>query len=215
MKRIFLLLILTLILTGCKSAAFAADRLPWVSNDVVLFKDNFSDQSGGWATHQDAVSFSGYDSGGFRLSSQVPNYQFWSVPGLNFKDSYVFTRIVKLGGPDDNLMGVICRYQNEENYYALVFGTDGYYGIYKTIDGEQTLIDQDHMDFSEVIQRGNQENRIHAVCKENRLVLIVNDVELLSVEDDSLTHGDVGLIIGNFSQPGVDVLFDDFIVLKP
>jgi len=30
-----------------------------------------------------------------------------------------------------------------------------------------------------------------------------------------LTHGDFGLLAGTFSQPGVDVVFDNFIVTKP
>jgi hypothetical protein len=35
------------------------------------------------------------------------------------------------------------------------------------------------------------------------------------VEDADLDFGDVGLVVGNFSEPGVDILFDDFIVVKP
>ena len=58
-------------------------------------------------------------------------------------------------------------------------------------------------------------NEIQAVCKGNHLILIVNDVRLLQVEDHYLDTGDVGLIVGNFSEPGVDILFDNFIVVKP
>jgi len=97
----------------------------------------------------------------------------------------------------------------------LVIGSDGYYGIYKMASGEQSLISQVHMDFSENINRGGKENEIIAVCQGDQLALIVNDTPLIQVEDAAFKHGDVGLIVGNFSEQGVDILFDDFIVMKP
>lgn len=214
-KKIIILLALTLLLTACQETAFTADTLSWVSDEPVLFKDDFSDTLGDWTTHSDSLSYAGYEQSGFRLWADVPNYQFWSVPGLNFMDTLIYVRTLKLGGPDDNMFGVLCRYQDEENYYALVIGSDGYYGIFKTVAGEQTLIGQEHMDYSDAIHRGNETNEIKAICQGDQLGLYVNDTSLLQVQDDSLSHGDVGVIIGNFSEPGVDILFDDFIVLKP
>lgn len=202
-------------LGGCQAEAFAADKLPWVSEENVLFKDDFSHQTGGWRTYEDSLSFAGYQSGGFRLWGNVPQYQFWSVPGLNFSDVLIYTRARQLGGPRDNMFGVLCRYQDSTNYYALVIGSDGYYGIYKMASGKQSLIAQTHMDFSEIIHRDGEENEIIALCQGNQLTLVVNDTPLIQVEDATFKNGDVGLIVGNFSEPGVDILFDDFIVVKP
>ncbi|MDY6867555.1 MAG: hypothetical protein SVT56_06570 [Chloroflexota bacterium] len=213
--KVLIILSFVLFLTACRSEVFTADNLPWVGDKPVLFKDSFSDSMGNWRTHSDSLSFAGYTQSGFRLWANVPNYQFWSVPGLNFKNVLIYTRAYKQAGPDNNIYGVVCRYQSEDNYYALVIGSDGYYGIFRTLEGEQALINQEHMDFSEAIHRGGGTNEIQAVCKGNQLILIVNDTVLLQAQDNSLTHGDVGLIIGNFSEPGVDVLFDDFIVVTP
>jgi hypothetical protein len=214
-KKLIVIFVLTLLLTACQGTVFTADTMPWVSDEPVLFKDDFSDTLGNWATHSDSLSYAGYEQSGFRLWVDVPNYQFWSVPGLNFEDTLIYVRTLKLGGPDDNMFGVLCRYQDEENYYALVIGSDGYYGIFKTVAGEQALIGQEHMDYSDAIERGNGTNEIQAICQGDQLALFVNGASLLQVQDDSLSHGDVGLIISNFSEPGVDILFDDFIVLKP
>ncbi len=217
MKRlnILILLFFSLLLGGCQEQVLTADTLPWVGEEKVLFKDDFTFTTGGWRTYQDSLSFAGYQSGGFRLWTDAPHYQFWSVPGLNLKDSLIYTHIRKLDGPDDNLFGVLCRYQDAANYYALVIGSDGYYGIYKMIAGQQILIGQTHMDFSELINRGQNENELMALCQGDQLTLFVNDTPLLQVEDSSLEYGDVGLVVGNFSEPGVDILFDDFIVMKP
>ena len=134
---------------------------------------------------------------------------------MNFKDAHIYTQASKIGGPNNNLFGLLCRYQDPINFYALIISSDGYYGILKVIEGHQTLIDQKHLDFSEVINQGNTDNEIHALCQGETLALIVNDTRLLQVQDDTLSFGDVGLIAGSFSEPGVNVLFDNFIVLNP
>lgn len=216
MKRTnyLLAILMPLLLFSCESGSLTADKLPWVSDSPILFKDDFSQTYGGWTTHQDNLSFIGHAEGGFRLASTASNYQFWSVPGLNFTDMQIHVRARKLSGPEDNLYGILCRYQDAANFYALVISSDGYYGIYEMFEGNLALIDQVHMDFSAVILQGEQENDLTAICQGNQLLLIVNDTRLVQVQDDSLGYGDVGIIAGNFSEPGVDILFDDFIVIK-
>lgn len=207
--------IILVCLTACRPAFLAADQLPWVGDEPILFRDDFSGENIGWATHEDSLSFAGFDLSGYRLWSKMPDFQFWSVPGLNFQDTLVQVRATKLDGPDDNLFGVICRYQDDDNFYALMVGSDGYYGIYKRVDGEQTLINQVHLDFSAAIEQGEASNTIQAICQGDQLALIVNNVSLIQVSDGALSHGDVGIVVGNFSEPGVDILFDDFIVVSP
>lgn len=216
MKKYYLLVfLLSFFLSACRAEFLAADQLPWVGDAPILYKDNFSSRTGGWITHEDRLSFSGYESGGFRLWADVPNYQVWSVPKLNFRNTYVYAQATKMGGPDDNIFGVLCRYQDEANFYAFMISSDGYYGIFKNLGGVQNLVDQPYMQFSESIRRGEATNKILAVCQSDQFILFVNDTRLLQVQDASLTYGDVGLIVGNFSEPGVDILFDDFIVVRP
>lgn len=215
LKRIGFLLLLSLMCSACQKEVLTADTLPWVGDEPVLFKDDFSDRLGNWTTHEDSLSFAGYAQNGFRLWANVPDYQFWSVPGLNFKDVLIYTRVRKQAGPENNIFGVLCRYQDEGNYYAFVIGSDGYFGIFRTLEGEQELISQEHMDFSEAIHQGESVNEIQVVCREDQLTLMVNGITLLQVQDNAISYGDVGLMIGNFSEPGVDILFDDFIVVKP
>jgi hypothetical protein len=71
------------------------------------------------------------------------------------------------------------------------------------------------MDFSEAIQTGDGINDIKAVCQGDYLALFVNETRLIQVRDDSLGYGDVGMIVGNLKETGVNILFDDFVVLKP
>jgi hypothetical protein len=209
-----LLIFLMLLLVGCSVPMIAADTLPWVSEESLLFKDDFHYQQGGWSTLEDPLSFAGYDQGGFRLQTDMPNYQVWSVPGLQFRNTQIVTRAQKLAGPEDNLFGILCRYQDNSHFYAFVISSDGYYGIYERAGEHLTLINQVHMDFSEAINRGEAINDLQAICVEDQLALFVNDTLLLQVQDDTLAYGDVGMMVGNFTQGGVDILFDYFFVVK-
>ena len=215
LSKLVLLLLCAPLLTGCGVESLTADTLPWVSDVPLLFVDDFSQQTAGWKVFEDRLSYVGYSQNGFRLWVDLPNYQVWSVPGLNFRDTHTYARVRKIDGPNDNLFGLLCRYQDEGNFYALVISSDGYYGIYKKEAGIQSLIGLNEMDFDEAIHRENGVNEILAVCEGDQLALFVNDTKLLQVTDDTFSYGDVGLIAGNLSEPGVDVLFDYFIVVKP
>jgi len=68
---------------------------------------------------------------------------------------------------------------------------------------------------SEVIHQGAAANQIKVTCIGDELSLTVNEVLLYSVRDADFSSGDVGLIAGTFTEPGVDIHFDNFLVLKP
>jgi hypothetical protein len=47
------------------------------------------------------------------------------------------------------------------------------------------------------------------------LTFYVNGEQLAQVQDSRLAHGDIGLIAGTFSEPGADVIFDNFVAIQP
>ena len=71
------------------------------------------------------------------------------------------------------------------------------------------------MQASPVINRGTNVNHLRADCVGDRLTLYVNGEKLAEATDATLTHGDVGLLAGAFSQPGVDIIFDNFVAIQP
>jgi hypothetical protein len=93
----------------------------------VLFQDDFSDVNSGWDRIQDADGINDYHEGGYRILVNKTNWYFWSNPGLNFSDVIVDVDATKLGGPDENDMGVICRYKDDANFYFITISSDGYW----------------------------------------------------------------------------------------
>jgi hypothetical protein len=58
-------------------------------------------------------------------------------------------------------------------------------------------------------------NHLRADCIGNTLTFYINYTEVASATDTDLPSGDVGVLAGAFSEPGVDVLFDHFMVFQP
>lgn len=184
---------------------------------TILMQDDFSDPKSGWTVFSDEEGINDYHEGGFRILVNRENYYFWSNPGRSYSDVIIEVNGKKLAGPDENDYGVICRYQEDAgNFYFFTIGSDGYYGVSKYINDEESLIGMSEMgQNTSVILGGDEVNHIKVTCKGTSLTLEVNGTILVDVKDEDLTSGDIGLIAGTYDSPGVDVLFDDLVVSKP
>jgi hypothetical protein len=121
----------------------------------------------------------------------------------------------KNGGPDENNMGVICRFQNNDEFYYGLITSDGYYGIVKMAQGEFSVIGREYIEYSDLINQGDATNHIRLDCIDDVLTLYVNGNLLDQQTDSDYPSGQSGLIIGTYDTPGTDILFDDFYVYMP
>lgn len=183
--------------------------------EEVLFFDDFSNSNSGWDRYQDQVAITDYENGIYRMFVNEPEYVYWSTLYKNYTDTRIEVLASKVGGPDENYFGVICRYQDPDNYYNLTISSDGFWGIYKVFNGEWELLGKEFEQFNEYINQGQATNKIRADCIGDKLALYVNGEYLFEVEDDSFSDGDVGLLAGTYDVPGTDIHFDNFIVLEP
>ncbi len=206
------LALLAIAALACQSS-LVADTL--TESGGVLFQDDFSEQGGGWYSLSDEFGAMDYDSEGFRMWIREPSYDFWSTPGLTFGDVRIEADATKLGGPDINRLGLICRYQDAMNYYFFIISSDGFYALGKVQADEITLLGQDEMQANPAIEQGGSTNHLRADCIGQNLTFYVNGLPVASASDNSFADGDVGITAGAFELPGVDILFDNFVVLKP
>ncbi len=184
-------------------------------NRALLFQDGFEDPRSGWDRVRTDSGITDYENGRYRIAVEESNADYWANPGLHFTDVVVEVEATKIRGPDDNDFGILCRYQDIENFYFLIISSDGYYGVGKVVNGKQSLLEPPQMYFSEAILIGDQANRLRAECSGSRLALSVNDRLIAEAEDASFQEGDVGLIVGSFDEPGVEIVFDNFLVTVP
>lgn len=215
MGVILTLVTLGLLSTGCfplTSEQSGEDTLP---SGSTLFSDDFSNPPSGWGIWSRDGASVDYHNGGLRILVNEAQYDFWSVAGQRFTDAVIEVEATKIAGPDDNDFGVVCRYQDKDNFYMLVASNDGYYGIARVKNGEYSMIGADQLQYSSAIAQGQATNSLRAACVGSTFSLSINDVKLMEATDSSFTSGDVGVLAGAYDTQGVDILFDNFIVKKP
>ncbi len=211
----FLVIIfIVLLLTGCRAEYSAFEQLPILKNYHVLFSDDFTNEGSGWIIEDSKAVLKGYGSEGFWIIINQENLKSWSVPGMNFKNVQIEVTGQKITGEDNNAYGLICRYQDENNFYHFLISSDGYFSIAKIINGNETILGLQAMSYSSKINLGDHKNRISAICEESTLSLSVNDNLLLSVNDNSLKYGDVGILAANREGINLAILFNDFVVMS-
>jgi hypothetical protein len=188
------------------------------STSSTLFTDEFSNPDSGWDRYRDETTgnITDYENGSYRIYVNEPNTDLFSNPGKSYSDVIIKATVQYLGGPEDNIFGVLCRYQDVDNYYELVLSNDGYYGIGRTVGGQFNWLGTEKMQVSDAIHTGGATNIIQAECKKDTLVLSANGHQLMSVRDTDLPDsGDIGLIAGSGDEAGVDISFDHLTVKKP
>jgi len=207
-RRFFSLVVLLILLSACQTepAALTGD---------VLFSDDFSTRENSWTHLVNDGGVMDYNAGGFRFYIREPNLNYWTTAGQSFKDVRIEVDALQYSGPEENRLGVMCRYRDDNNYYFFVISTDGYYAIGKLKEGVQSLLGQNAMRYASAIQTGVSINHLRAECQGSTLRLYINDSPVALVDDLDFVEGDVGLLAGTFDKGELDVLFDDFQVLQP
>jgi pectate lyase len=210
MKFFFLLSSFVFLLSSCASLPIPAAA---ATPGAILYQEQFENNTTGWARIANDNGIMDYDGGGYRILVRQPKLNIWSTSEKDFSDVRVEADVIKLHGPDENRMGLICRYQGGDHYFFII-SNDGYYVIGKFIGGLTLLLGQSEMQASEAIHTGTM-NHLRADCIGDKLTFYINFTEVASATDTDFASGDVGLVAGAFSEPGVDVLFDNFVVLQP
>ncbi len=214
-KKLYLLAMITILVMTSLACGLGAGSETEPLPEGMLFEDDFSDTSSGWDRVNVDDGITDYVDGVYRIWVNSDNTDVWANPGLKFDDTIIEVQATKVGGPDDNDFGLICRYENESNFYFFIISSDGYYGVGKVLDGEQILLGEEELMSSDSIKIGNETNLIMADCVGSTLTLFANNSQLISVNDSSFASGDVGLLAGTFDIPGTDIHFDNFVVRKP
>ena len=184
------------------------------SGDVLLV-DDFSKSDSGFNQQSDADATTDYLDGEYQIEVFTSNLNVWSVSGPKLADAVIEVNAHTAGGSENNLYGVICRHQDDSNFYFFAISADGYYAIGKLNEGDIVMLSSRVFEHSEKINAGQAANHIAAACAAQTLTLTVNGTQLARTTDADFTDGQIGLIAGTFDDPQTDVRFDDLLVTRP
>lgn len=214
--QVALLLFVALVGTGC---ALTSNEPDTCDSEGILFFDDFDgEQECGWVLYNRGGGVAGIENEAMQLTVTQPGQLWWTNPGRSFGDVIIKAEARQVDGPNDNAYGLICRYQNEENFYVFLVSGDGYYSIAKYQSGTENvtyLTEDQQFQESEVINQGIASNELEARCIGNQLSLIVNGIPLATVTDPTFVVGDIGLAASTL-QPGTAIIqFDNVQVTSP
>jgi hypothetical protein len=219
--NIKLALPLSILLVTCLACSLPGlTWLPFLAPDPtaipgILYYDDFSDTESGWYTQYSDDHSVLYDWGGLRFRINLSRFDMWSYPEGEYADVIIWVEAAKLEGTDDNAFGLLCRIQENGDFYAFLISSDGYAGIARRQAGAYQMLSADSMTFSEDVSTETGLYRLRAVCDGSELSFFVNDLLVASATGEGLLSGKVGVLAGTYAQAGVDVFFDNFIVTMP
>jgi hypothetical protein len=181
----------------------------------VLFSDDFSNENGVWDTFSNGDGSVSYENGWLHIVNTTPA----ELPTLTWAHRYftdfvleVETKLV--AGTDDNWHNIACRYQDDANYYGLDISADGYYSIYRRVDGDIT--DLLAPTLSPYINLGTGAvNLVHIECIGDSLSLSVNGHLLGQATDTTYSGGDIALGASAMTDDFTEVAFDNIVVSEP
>jgi len=198
----------SLLLAGC--GAFGS-----ATPGEVLFQDDFARASSGWDRYDEPGRRAAYLDGAYQIRIDSPNSIAWGTPRFDLGDVRLEVDAVAVDGPLDNAFGLVCRYQDPDNFTFFLISSDGYSGIGTVRDGVRTLITGDAMLPNAAIVQGHGANHLRADCVGPRLILSVNGVLANEALTSEWAPGDVGVIAGTYAEEGVDIRFDNFAIFQP
>jgi hypothetical protein len=221
MKKIYLLVILALLISGpaCSSSSELPDGGESTANPTgrVYFQDNFSNEATGWPRDRTDEGITDYENGVYRIFVNLNNDDYFATPGLSLpSDVRVEVDATKVAGSDNNDFGILCRYQDNNNLYQFVLSSDGYVGILKMVDGSMQSLAAETLIASSAVNVGNAQNHIRVEFVGNTLTLYVNGQQVSTAQDTTFMNGgEVGVFAGTYDTPGADIHFDNFIITAP
>jgi hypothetical protein len=188
------------------STTLDLSRAPAPSGQVIL-QDDFSSRRG-WFTEKSDRYIIYFDNDGYRFYIKTKNSPIWSVRSIDIGNVEIETDASQLGGEMDGYFGLVCRHVDRKNYYMLVMSPNGQLEIAKMKNNQLSILvettAQPNIINSEV-------NRLRADCVGNRLIFYINERKVLETTDNDFVTGAVGLVAGNRSRSGTDIIFDNFV----
>jgi hypothetical protein len=179
---------------------------------LITLEDDFSNPKSGWDRGADSTAEWGYQDDEYRILVHDTDTTAWA----NTHEHHDLTNLVmvaearRVAGPLDNEYGVIVRYQDRANFYLFTVSSDGQYAV-------QMLLDDNWKDLvewtpSDAIEQDDGTNLLRVEAKGPEMRFLVNGELLCTVQDSTISSGSVGLAAGTFTEPEVEVRFDNLLV---
>jgi len=212
------LLLFLLLIAACSSPTSSPSpaATPAIPSTTVPLTDNFDPPNPAWARFETEESAVYAQAGELYLEDRGKGIAVYApLAGKVYTDTEVTVQVRHVQGTVNNWMGVICRQQDEDNYYLLAISADGFYLILLVEDGRPTPLVGPET--SDIIRTGKARNDLEVRCAGDALSLWVNGERLVTHIDDTLYKaGTIALFADAVERGETSVTaFDNFTLTQP
>jgi hypothetical protein len=186
------------------------ERLVEIHEDPATVTSEFRRDDGAWSLDTDENVTHFYARRAFHIRIDQDNWVSWSLHStLSPADFLAEVDAAHIEGPLDGEYGLVFRFVDEGNFYFYAINANGYYSLWKQVDGAwENMIDWTQ---SDVLNSGaGSSNRLGILAEGDQITLIANNVGLQQMTDASHSEGQIGLIVGSFNEGGLEIAFDNF-----
>jgi S1-C subfamily serine protease/predicted Ser/Thr protein kinase len=186
-------------------------RSPSETQDTLIMQDDFSDPTSGWYEGTSDDSRYSYLNGSYVIDVYPEERIVWVYLGEDLDDVEISIDALMESPVGDSGHGILCRYQDENNFYGFDVTEDGYIAIWKRTPSDYIFL----YDWQYVRELdGYLQGRLTAICEGDYLALAVDGIILAEVYDSEYTSGDIGVFVETYTAGDTSVAFDNFEVYQ-
>lgn len=158
-----------------------------------------------FVVHGDETGFSlDQDSDGLLLTiSAKDTYVYLMDTAYSHSDVRLDLSATNYGFNENNI-SLVCRYSSN-GWYEFSSYSNGYYQIFRYDAGEGGGYTEIKEGGIRSLKTGKHENVFSAICVGDKLTLVVNDIEIGWVNDNTYSEGGVGINVSSFTLVPVEV----------
>jgi hypothetical protein len=183
--------------------------------EALPLTDDFSDPASGFGRTQATDGLVEYADGTLRITSLSGGLEWFSpYAGLKEQDLRIEVQARRVEGPLLSEMAVICRWQDDANYVAAAWRSDGQVSLWKKSDG----IENRWVEWTAVPDAQNAEGEwrsLRLTCQGSAVTFAVDGSNVAEAVDPSPAPGTFALMAGLLEPGKLVVAFDNLRVTRP
>jgi serine/threonine-protein kinase len=186
-----------------------------VAGQTLPFSDDFSDPASGFGVKQDEDGRVGYVDGTLQIEILTPGIEWFSPhESVAEQDMVIEVEARRLNGPPGSEIGVVCRWQDEDDYTVAALRNDGMVSLWKKSAG----VDVRLLDWTAIPRSDDEAGSARALrltCADSEIRFAVDGVEVAVASDPFPTAGSLALMAGLLEPGQLQVAFDQLAVSHP
>ena len=183
-------------------------RIREIIADEPTISEDFRTDSGQWDTFSSEDAAVEVRRRQLHISVDSADWITWSLFEVEQEDFLLDADVEVITSPPDGNYGVIFRALDSDNFYLFRISPRGTFSLMKKVGGEWTVLTEWTLSDAIDTEEGAV-NRLSVFAEGPQLAVLVNDEIVAQAVDEDLTEGQVGLAAGVYSEPGLEIVFDN------